>query len=666
MTSHRDAGLPRSLAWLSRLVDFVAGIDATVQRKLQFGFLTGTALLLAMSVLSIVVIDEMRQQVNDLGRLQYRIDLARQMKYEVTAQSHFRGMALLGQDEERHIEKIAVAKASFARLLDSMEAASPTGEAAFFSGMRLANDRFAAASARVLALQRAGDRAAATQLHVTEEHNVSHELESAMDTVLSHALDAFSAAGAAFSSSRSLLTTVLVLFSGVSILLAILLGFIVSWSLIRPLRQIDAALAAIAVGDLHQRVQVPNRDEFGPLSRNLNAMSQRLSDLFDEQRGLAGRLRETNAKLESASQAKSDFLASMSHELRTPMNAILGFTDALLAGIDGPLNDEQRSSLQWVQRGGHELLALINDVLDLSKIEAGRLAIAPEALQPASVVAAIVAQHQPLAEQKHLTLTWRDAGAPAEVILDQQRVRQILVNLVGNAIKFTSLGEVEVILADAGDASFTLAVRDTGPGIAREYHEQIFQEFRQLESGPGGATGGTGLGLAISRRLARMMGGDISVRSSPGEGSTFVVTLSVDCRSSISPTPFRGPRRPGERLILAVDDDPSVVPLLDKMLIGTSYRAVAATTGADALRLARELRPEVITLDILMPDRDGWEILAELRTDPMTRNIPVIVVSVVDETSAERFAGISARIRKPFTKQELLRALEELSQVTAS
>ena len=230
----------------------------------------------------------------------------------------------------------------------------------------------------------------------------------------------------------------------------------------------ERALADITAGNFDQRVDVPNRDEFGSLARDLNSTSDRLATLFDDQRRLATRLGETNASLERASQAKSQFLANVSHELRTPMTAILGFTDAVLAGVDGPLNPDQEASLRWVQRGGQDLLGLINEILDLSKIEAGKLTLDIEPFDPRELVETVVAQHRSLAAQKGIRFGWHDAGTPAEVVLDRQRVRQILVNLVGNALKFTEAGEVEVTSAGIDDARLHVAVRDTGPGIAPE------------------------------------------------------------------------------------------------------------------------------------------------------------------------------------------------------
>ena len=233
-------------------------------------------------------------------------------------------------------------------------------------------------------------------------------------------------------------------FSATSVIVALLLGFVLSWAFILPVRKMQRGLADITAGDFDERVEVPNRDEFGTLARDLNCTSERLATLFEDQRMLATRLGETNASLERASEAKSRFLANVSHELRTPMTAILGFTDALLAGVDGPLNAEQEASLGWVQRGGQDLLGLINEILDLSKIESGKLTIDAQPFDPRELVEAVVAQHRSLAAQKGIRLGWSDTGAPAEVVLDRQRVRQILVNLVGNALKFTEAGQVDI------------------------------------------------------------------------------------------------------------------------------------------------------------------------------------------------------------------------------
>ena len=335
----------------------------------------------------------------------------------------------------------------------------------------------------------------------------------------------------------------------------------------------------------------------------------------------------------NASEAKSRFLTSVSHELRTPMNAILGFTDAILAGVDGPLNDEQRVSLEWVQRGGRDLLGLINEILDLSRIEAGKLTIEAELFDPRELVEAVVAQHRSLATQKGLVVEWIDNGTLTDVRLDRGRTRQIIVNLLGNACKFTLAGAVTVETSGAEEGWLDVSVRDTGPGIPASETEAIFQEFHQVE----GAAPGTGLGLAISRRLARAMGGDITVDSELGVGTTFRLRLPKDCLAVPESEPaqaiFIGEEQP---ILLSVDDDPSVAPLLHKMLSGHGYRVVASSSPHAVVSDARRLRPAAILLDILMPERDGEEVLRELKANPETRGIPVIVISVKDTMEIPR------------------------------
>jgi signal transduction histidine kinase len=642
--------LPRFTGWLRPVVDAVARIPASVHRKLLFGFLGGAVLLVGMALLSLVIIERMNDRVGQLDGLQDKSQRAQQMLYLITAQSHYRAMALLTQ-EDSYNKQIADAKATFVDLLDQMAQDDPS-EAPFFAEVRSANDDFAASSAEVLALYEAGDIPAARDLHIAEEHTASHVIEAQMRTLIDEAGTEMAAARSSFGSDRMLLELIVIVFSAVAVGVAMFLGYALSWAFILPVRKMERALAGITAGELEQEVRVPNRDELGRLADHLNVTSQRLAESFDEQRALTERLSVTNESLARASEAKSRFLASVSHELRTPMNAILGFTDALLAGVDGPLNDEQRASLGWVQRGGRDLLGLINEILDLSKIEAGKLTLDPQPFDPRELVESVVAQHRSLAVQKRIQLTLRTDDAPDSVILDRQRVQQILVNLIGNALKFTEAGTVEVMADGGAEEVLHVAVRDTGPGIPADKSEAIFEEFSRID----GDAPGTGLGLAICRRLARVMGGDVTVESVVGEGSTFHLTLPLDCRTArpMTSTLATGPAAIGEPVLMSVDDDPSVLPLLQKMLTGHGYRVVAASSR-EALAEARRIQPAAILLDILMPERDGREILAELRADPVTRQIPVIVLSVTEP--GELDDAVEAHLSKPLRQDALLSVL---------
>jgi signal transduction histidine kinase len=644
--------LPRGTRWLRPLVDWVARIDSGVHRKLLFGFLAGALLLVAMAVLSLVVIRQMNERMVELNAAQAKAGRAQEMLYAVTAQSHYRAMALLlPNDAAKYNGQVEDAKTTFAQLLDQSEQADP-GEAPFYEEVRNVNEEYAETGREVLARFAADDITGATQLHLNEEHPTSHKLEASMRTLIDGAKDDMGRAQNDFQDAHTLFTGMVIAFSATSVIVALLLGFVLSWAFVRPVREMERALAGITAGDFAQHVDVPNRDEFGKLATGLNTTSDRLVTFFDAQRTLADRLSETNASLERASEAKSRFLASVSHELRTPMTAILGFTDALLAGVDGPLNDEQRTSLQWVHRGGQDLLGLINEILDLSKIEAGKMTIEAQPFDPRELVESVVAQHRSLAAQKHIRFASSDAGTPAEVVLDRQRVRQILVNLVGNALKFTESGEVAVESGGAADGLFRVVVRDTGPGIPEEQREAVFEEFHQAE----GAAPGTGLGLAISRRLARAMGGDITLESEVGRGSTFRVELPLDCRTE----PADAPRSEaaaavdGERLLLCVDDDASVVPLLQKMVAGRGYRVVASTS-AGAVGDAYRLQPAAILVD--PRSDDGPYVVHDLKSDPATTDIPVIAMSVVEP--GQMPDGVDAYLSKPVQQAALLVVLED-------
>jgi signal transduction histidine kinase/CheY-like chemotaxis protein len=654
-TTPAELRMPRFTGWLRPVVDAVARVKAGVHRKLLFGFLIGALLLVAMALLSVVVIRQMNDRMIELDDAQVKSSRAQEMLYAVTAQSHYRAMALLlPEDAAQYNGQVEEAKATFAQLLDDLQQAEPEN-AAFYEDVRTVNEEYRQSGEQVVALIDQGRIDAATDVHLDEEHPTSHELEASMRTLIATAKEDMASAQSDFRSARDLLTGLVIAFSALSVIVALTLGFVLSWAFILPVRKMERALAHITDGDFDQRVDVPNRDEFGSLARDLNSTSERLATMFDDQRRLATRLSETNASLERSSEAKSRFLANVSHELRTPMTAILGFTDALLAGVDGPLSPEQEASLRWVQRGGQDLLGLINEILDLSKIEAGKLSLDVEPFDPRELVDTVVAQHRSLAAQKGIRFGWHDAGMPDEVVLDRQRVRQILVNLVGNALKFTEAGEVEVTGGRIGDARFRVAVRDTGPGIAPDLQEMIFEEFHHAE----GVAAGTGLGLPISRRLARAMRGDVTFESEPSRGSVFHLVLPLDCRSAPVGSNDLPPMAAadGERVLLCVDDDPSVVHVLQKMVGGHGYRVIGSESATTAVEDARRDKPAAILIDVRRQDRDALDLLRELKNDPETSAIRLIVLSAADPGDLPE--GVDGYLTKPVQQARLLRMLDD-------
>jgi signal transduction histidine kinase len=311
-----------------------------------------------------------------------------------------------------------------------------------------------------------------------------------------------------------------------SIVLALLLGFVISWSFILPVREAHGFLTEVAKGNFAATINVPNRDEFGVLADRMNQMSRELHSLYENQRKAGQELERLNERLVEASKAKSEFLANMSHELRTPMNAILGFLEMLLDDIYGEVPPDLRDPLMDIQVNGRHLLNLINDVLDLSKIEAGRMELALAEYSVQDVVETVGASLQSLASEKGLTFV---AGVQPGIPLavgDGRRITQCLMNLAGNALKFTKQGRVEIWVEQKQDL-LHYRVSDTGIGIPQDQVEQVFGEFRQVDAAITREFGGTGLGLSITKKFVEMHGGQIWVESVLEKGSTFFFEIPL-------------------------------------------------------------------------------------------------------------------------------------------
>ncbi|HXH08668.1 MAG TPA: response regulator [Alphaproteobacteria bacterium] len=377
-------------------------------------------------------------------------------------------------------------------------------------------------------------------------------------------------------------------------------------------------------------------------------------------------LEEANLKLEAASRHKSEFLANMSHELRTPMNAIIGFTRLVMRRAKDILPARDYDNLGKILVSADHLLNLINDILDLSKIEAGRMEVHPTRFELGPLLDECVRTIEPLVKGERLHLVKEiEPGLPA-LFTDQDKLKQVLVNLLGNAVKFTEEGTISMT-ARQQDGQVALAVADTGIGIPEDKLELIFEEFRQADSSTTRRYSGTGLGLSISRRLVHLLGGDIVVQSAVGVGSTFTVLLPLrydaaqPATRTTSPLVDRPMAEPADRIVLAIDDDPDVIYLLRENLAEAGYRVVGAGSGEEGMRLARTLRPCAITLDILMPHKDGWQILHELKADPITRDTPVIVLSIVDNKELGNRLGAFDYLLKPFDREAILGTLAHIS-----
>ena len=369
-------------------------------------------------------------------------------------------------------------------------------------------------------------------------------------------------------------------------------------------------------------------------------------------------LTKAKEEAERSNKFKDQFLSTMSHELRTPLNAVLGFSDLLTEERYGPLNDRQRRYVTHIHSGGKHLLRLINDILDLSKIEAGRLQLALENVPVASSFVEAVDTLRPLADKKSQSLVYNTSRDLA-VRADATRFKQILMNLLGNAIKFTpENGKIELAAQQVGEV-VRVEVRDSGPGIPVEERQRIFEAFHRLQQSEKG-TEGTGLGLAITRRLVELHGGHLGLESKLGSGSCFYFTLSV------VPTFERAEARKtepgfntgGSARILVIEDDPAAAQLLQSQLSSSGYDVVLCDQRQRVVEMAAELAPDAITLDIMMKPANGWELLSDLKSDPRTAKIPVIVVTIVDQPITGALLGADEYIVKPVEKATLLAAVE--------
>ncbi len=411
-----------------------------------------------------------------------------------------------------------------------------------------------------------------------------------------------------------------------------------------------------------------------------------LEERNDSLRRVTQALEQKTAELERASKYKSEFLANMSHELRTPLNSALILARLLADNRGGNLTAEQVKYAETIHHAGNDLLGLINDVLDISKVEAGKLNVEASSFTLAELAADIERSFRPLAQRKNLALTIDTAPGDARLHTDRGRLEQILRNLLANAVKFTEQGAVEATFSAEGERA-VFRVRDTGAGIAPEEIGRIFDAFHQVENGA--RPEGTGLGLSIAQRLAALMGGDIEVDSALGEGSTFTLRIprtlpsarAADggARPATPPATIaarsspRGAERDrsvaddrdaldgSRRTVLVIEDDEHFAFVLHDLVHGLDHQCLIATTGADGLALACEHRPDAIILDMKLPDMSGLAVLDQLKASPRSRHIPVHVLSVLDCTQSAREMGAVSTMLKPAKREEIVRTLSEIA-----
>ncbi len=434
--------------------------------------------------------------------------------------------------------------------------------------------------------------------------------------------------------------------------------------------RLSTALASERYEDPMQELRHQNQELLTALEdirirqRELTRLNRELEDTNRGVVALYAELDEQADHLRRADELKSKFLSNMSHEFRSPLNSILALSGLLLAGADGPLNGEQNQQVGYVRRAAQDLLELVNDLLDLAKVEAGKVDVKPVEFQAVKLLGALRGMLRPLLLNQSVDLIFEDASQIPEIYSDEGKVSQILRNFISNALKFTEKGEVRVSAAMASEDEVLFSVTDTGIGIAPENRELIFQDFSQVDHPIQRRVKGTGLGLPLSKKLASLLNGKVGVESEPGVGSTFTLCLPLRYRDLVEPTIALKPGwlpEPGSLPVLVVEDSPEIMMAYKSYLRGSGFEVLPATTVREAEEILDRIRPRVILLDVVLRSESTWAFLAKLKADPGTKDIPVLLASVTEDQGKAYHLGADEYILKPVERAELINRLVSLS-----
>ena len=496
---------------LSWLPDAVARTPAPIQAKLLVAFLTIAGLLIVVGAVSLAALAKVNDRAEEMGKLQRKIAAYRQIQHDTTAQLYSVTSALLVPDE-RTLEATLRQLNQFGYDLDRLQFVAQD-EVEILGRVRKDYETFIAVVTETIGLIRAGKPAEGREAQISRAGPLADRLERLTNELVNKA-EADMMAGIEEGAEDYLRSRRLVIVFAVgSILLALGLGYAISWSVVGPVRQMDERFSEIAGGDFGKQVRVPNRDEFGALAVNLNRMSDELGRLYQQ--------------LAAANQHKSEFLANMSHELRTPLNAVIGFSEVLQQNMFGELNEKQAEYINYIHTSGSHLLSLINDILDLSKVEAGRMELDVTAFNLPMAIDNALTLVRERATRHGVALECAVDAALADINADERKFKQVMLNLLSNAVKFTPDGGCITVAARPVSDAIEVSVSDTGVGIAPEDCEAVFEEFRQVGQNSDRKAEGTGLGLALARKFIELHGGRIWLTSELGKGSTFAFTLPV-------------------------------------------------------------------------------------------------------------------------------------------
>lgn len=462
----------------------------------------------------------------------------------------------------------------------------------------------------------------------------------------------------------------------ICLVLATLVSRTLNQMAFRPIQRLVHAMRAIEVsGNFAMRLPQEADRDFALIPASFNAMLAEIERGNDTLKANADQLREVRDEAEEANTAKSEFLANMSHELRTPLNAILGYAEVLREEFEASGSQQSLEDIEWIHTSAQQLLGLINGILDLSKIEAGKMELDCHDFDVGDLITEVAKMIEPMAANKDNTVTVHVARDLAKARTDSVKLRQALLNLGSNACKFTEGGQVMITARGCGE-DVVITVSDTGIGMDEDALEKLFQPFSQADTSTTRRFGGTGLGLTITQRFIELMGGRIEVESSVGAGSSFTITVPLRATAASADlddaaalaqrfVTAQTSLAPGDRtkpLALVIDDEPSSVQLITRIAEQSGYDIITARDGHSGLALMREAAPNLVLLDLSMPRCDGWEVLAKAESEPDLSNIPVVVVSVSDEDRKTHGAGASDHLTKPVSSQQIREVLEQYAQ----